>query len=176
VCCEAQLTVHGGYCAGCEGVWGFGGITDCSLKVHAVLGASGQLHAPTALYPGKDAPVPTEEESGSNLEAFWTFGGSLLRLLENGLAACRVVAVLGPLCWVRCTGSVVLGALFWVRCVGCAVLGPLCWVRCAGSVVLGELYWVRCVGCAVLGPLCWLRCAGSVVLCIDMPEDGPNTG
>jgi hypothetical protein len=33
---------------------------------------SGQLHAPAALPPGEESPVPTEQEAGWNPEPAWT--------------------------------------------------------------------------------------------------------
>ena len=68
---------------GCEGVWGIGGIADCSHRVYTILGASIQLHAPAALSPEKDVPVPTEGESG------WTpIGGGVWTFRKRVYCSC----------------------------------------------------------------------------------------
>jgi hypothetical protein len=52
--------------------WGSGGIGPHSLWTRHYIGVRGQLHAPAALFPGKEPPVPIVYEAGWAPEPFWT--------------------------------------------------------------------------------------------------------
>jgi hypothetical protein len=52
------------------------------------MGVSGQHHAPAALYPGKEPPVPILQEAGWAPEPVWTQGLEENPLPLSGIMAC----------------------------------------------------------------------------------------